>query len=98
MVKIIIPTYMVGEGDRVDTSDSISSIINVDHGGSIADHIKVSKLLAPIAFDTFVNKDGGLKKNVIIVYNNEIINKNSIDLISTKDKDEIEFIIQFAGG
>jgi hypothetical protein len=98
MVSIKVPSYMIGNEDHIDSQDLSYGIIALECGTSIEILIKKAMSLAPVAFRELFDTNGDIKKNIVIVYNNELIGKDMIGSIKTKENDEIELMIQFAGG
>lgn len=97
MVKILIPSYMIGENDKVDTNEHGYAVVNVKSGKTIDETLINLKSQLPNALKNVVN-GSEIKKNVIIAYNEQLMNYENITKIITSDNDEIEVLTQFAGG
>ena len=98
MVNVNIPVYLLEENDKMGRQDSVYGVISVEPGKSILDLLKKVALSAPCAFKKVFDENGQLYRNIIIVRNDQLINKSHIGLITSEDNDEIEILIQFAGG
>lgn len=98
MIKIKIPAYMVCSSDKVNNKDSNHGLILMESGISIYEALKKATTLAPQAFGRIFKEDGQINRNCIVVYNENLINKNNITNTITKNDDEIEILVQFAGG
>lgn len=98
MVEIKIPSYVINKQDNVEVRDSMYGVISVKPGSSVIKELKEAEVAAPNTFSQIFRNDGNLNPNVILAYNGDLLKKENAKATITKDHDEIEILIQFAGG
>lgn len=97
MVKLILPSYMIGEQDNVDLIEHGNAVIMCDANESVSQTLLNASKRIPNAFSNVID-NSKISKSVIVAYNNSLLKHQDLEKIITKKDDTIEVLTQFAGG
>lgn len=94
MLKVVLPSHVCrlidgGEGG----ADSIS--IQADDMGSVRQHFVRD---FPAALPELFDESGELKRNVLVVHNDELIPRERVAEVKFAEDDTLTLLLQFAGG
>lgn len=98
MITVKIPTYMLGNEDKINNKDVNYACILLNQGTNVKECLNNAAKEAPNAFSNFLDDNGGIKRSCIVVHNETVIDKRKASEIATADADEIEVLLQLAGG
>ncbi|MCX4852725.1 MoaD/ThiS family protein [Streptomyces canus] len=90
-VQVIVPEFLIGaesffrHGERLSVADlgQLRTVLSSSH--------------SPTAAQLW-DENGTVRRNVIVVRNGELVPRAEYGALSFDDGDEIEFLLQFAGG
>ena len=97
MVKLIIPSYLVSEQDKIYKVEYGNAVIICNSNLSVAQTLITISKEMPKTFSNII-KGEEISKSIIIAYNNTLLNYKDLNKITTTSGDTLELLIQFAGG
>ena len=97
MVKVKIAGYMIDKEDEIESDDTYI-IVEVEYKEKIYNIIEEVSDVLPCTVKGWIDGNKKIKKNLIIVLNDKIVNKQKMDSYNVSEDDTLEFLTQFAGG
>lgn len=97
MISVSVPVYMINKADVCDSEDTFVSF-NIKHREKVSEILEELRGVIPHTINKWVDDNNEIKTNIIIVYNDKILNKSKLNESVIFDGANLEFLTQFAGG
>lgn len=97
MISVSVPVYMINKADECNSEDTFVNF-NLRHREKVSEILEELRGVIPHTISEWIDDDNRIKTNIIVVYNDTILNKSKLNEPVIVDGASLEFLKQFAGG